>query len=266
MSSKTLSMIIPVYYNAESLPILYNELINFEQSLAERNISLDLIFVDDGSCDDSFAELMKIKHERPSTKLIKLARNFGAVAAGRAGLRYVEGDCFLMLSADLQEPIGQVLKMVDCWLAGDKFVISARESRKDPPLTKLFAALYYRLLKWLVLGDYPQGGFDLMLMDKSMLPFMVNSGKNTNPNLLAYWLGFHPTVLHYQRQGRKHGKSRWTFRKKVGFLINTVTGFSVAPIRIMSGIGIATSPDGVNWTKNPANPVIIDSVAHTDSL
>ncbi|WP_159011120.1 glycosyltransferase [Bradyrhizobium sp. S69] len=236
--AKTLSIIVAVYYNAESLPHLHEQLIQLEEMLHSRQIDLELIFVDDGSGDNSLEQLLKIKAARPATKVINLSRNFGAVAASKTGFQFVTGDAFTMLSADLQEPIEQIVLMVDEWVNGHKFVVAARAARGDPPVTKFFASIYYLLLEFMVIKGYPQGGYDLMLMDKVMLPYLQRSTKNTNPNVYAFWLGFNPRVLSYSRLERQHGRSRWTFRKKLKFLFDTVTGFSVMPIRMLSGFGV----------------------------
>jgi dolichol-phosphate mannosyltransferase len=238
---KTLSVIVPVYYNGQSLPSLAQEIERFERELEKREFRLELIFVNDGSGDDSLIQLLRLKTDRPATKVINLTRNFGAVSASKTGFRYVTGDVFTILSADLQDPIDQLLIMLDHWRSGAKFVVAARATRKDPPITKFFAAIYYKIIEWMVVKDYPAGGFDLMMMDQAMLPFMVNSTSNTNPNMYAFWLGFKPVVIPYNRGERKHGKSRWTFAKKFKFLIDTVTGFSVAPLRMMSGFGVAVA-------------------------
>ncbi|HEY5257987.1 MAG TPA: glycosyltransferase family 2 protein [Candidatus Baltobacteraceae bacterium] len=231
---KLLSVVVPVYYNEASLPELFAELLTFEEQLLQRDVELELIFVNDGSGDRSLAELLAIKKARPTTKVISLSRNFGAVAASKTGFSFVTGDAFILLAADLQDHPRQILLMLDHWLAGSKFVISTRATRKDPPTSMLLAWLYYRVITRIVLADYPRGGFDLMLMDRIMLPYMLNSTKNTNPNLYAYWLGFKPTTLSYDRGERRHGASRWTFSKKVTFFLDTVCGFTVIPIRLMS--------------------------------
>ena len=184
---------------------------------------------------------MEIKEKRPATKVIKLARNFGAVAATKTGMKHVSGDCVAVVAADLQDPIGMVLEMADCWLDGHKFVICTRTARADPFLNRLFAAAYYRLVRALIVDDYPIGGFDLMLFDKTMLPFLVNSNKNINTHLYAFWLGFKPKVLTYKRPERRHGKSMWTFGKRLKLFLDTITGFSVTPIRLISGFGVLTS-------------------------
>jgi dolichol-phosphate mannosyltransferase len=241
LARRCVSVVIPVYFNEESLPSLFNELKWLEGELDALALDLELIFVDDGSKDRSWAVLLGLREGRPATRLIRLARNFGAVAASNTGFQFVTGDCFTVLSADLQEPIEQVLKMVEEWVAGNRFVISVRKGRDDPPITKAFAGAYYKVVRRLVLDTYPQGGFDLMLMDRAMLPYLQQSSVHTNPNMFAYWLGFQPVALPYKRRKRPFGRSRWTIRKKLTFFIDTVTGFSVIPIRLVSLAGVMTA-------------------------
>ena len=238
---KVLSVVVPVYYNAGSIQVLFEELCAVEQLLLARDVLLQLIFVDDGSGDTSWHELLKVKAARPSTVLVRLSRNFGAVHASKAGLQFVSGDCFLILAADLQDPPALAVQGVEYWLNGSKFVLFARAERSDPLVATIFSRAYYRLLKLLVVPDYPNGGYDLALMDKIFLPHLVNSSKNVNTPLFAYWLGFTPTIISYSRRERTHGRSRWTFSKRVKFLIDSLLGFSVTPIRAISAIGIAVS-------------------------
>jgi len=235
---RSISIIVPVYCNEGSLPFLFIELKKLEQTLLQKEIAMELIFVDDGSGDQSFWELIKIKRQRPATKIIKLSRNFGNIRAEKAGYRYVTGDCFCALAADLQDPPELIAKMVDYWLAGEKFVICVREQREDPPLTKFFANLFYKLVRGFVIKNYPRGGFDLALMDKVMLPYMKNSGKNINTAMFAYSLGFTPKIIEYKRQKRLHGKSHWTFAKKINYFIDSILGFSIIPLHLISWVGI----------------------------
>jgi dolichol-phosphate mannosyltransferase len=238
---KKLSVVVPVYFNAGSLPQLFQELQDVERQLLALDVELELIFVDDGSGDDSFQQLVKIKVQRPATRLVKLSRNFGAVHASKTGMQFITGDCFLILAADLQDPPALILEMVRRWQAGSKFVTCVRQKRSDPPVSKLFAKVYYRLLRAVVVADYPDGGYDLALMDRVMLPHMQSSGKNINPNVFAFWLGFKPDVIPYERRPRLHGKSRWTFRKKLKFFLDTMLGFSIVPLRLISLTGLVVS-------------------------
>jgi len=235
---KTLSIVIPVYYNEESLPFLFEALQKLEHNLLQKGVALELIFVDDGSGDGSFVELLKIKRARPATKLVKLTRNFGNIRAEKTGYRYITGDCFCALSADLQDPPELIEEMINYWLKGEKFIICVREQREDPPLTTFFANLFYKLVRNFVIQDYPRGGFDLALMDKDMLPYMLASGKNINTALFAYSLGYDPVTISYKRQKRQYGKSRWTFAKKFNYFIDSILGFSVLPLHLISWVGI----------------------------
>jgi polyisoprenyl-phosphate glycosyltransferase len=238
---KTVSIVTPVYFNEGSLAPLLDELLVVEARLKDYEMGLELIFVDDGSGDGSFAELLKIKERRPATKIIKLTRNFGAIHATKTGFRFVTGDCFMNLAADLQDPPSLILQVVEKWLQGSKFVLAIRSHREDALSAKFFAWIYYVLLRLFVVTDYPRGGFDLALMDKSILPYLNNSSKNINTPLFAYWLGFKPDTIAYARRKREHGKSRWSFWKRLKLLIDAILGFSIVPIRMISFIGMIVS-------------------------
>ncbi len=238
---KTVSVVIPVYFNETSLPLLFDELREFEAQLAQRQLNLELIFVNDGSKDNSQQVLIEFKQKRPQTKIVKHTKNFGAIAASKTGFQYVTGDAFLVHSADLQDPVSQILAMVDEWLKGHKYVIAVRTDREDPMTTKIFSRIYYWILQTLVLADYPTGGFDLMLSEKEILPYLLKSDRHVNVNVYTYALGYTPKTLFYARRKRTHGRSRWTFRKKLNHMVNTITSFSAAPIRIMAVFGFFVS-------------------------
>ncbi|NEV75662.1 glycosyltransferase family 2 protein [Rhodopseudomonas sp. P1] len=239
--SETLSIVVPVYFNAGSLPPLFVRMQKVEEQLASIGMRLELIFVDDGSGDESLAELLRIKQQRPATKVVKLTRNFGAVHASKCGFQFVTGDCFMILAADLQDPPELIMQMVEKWRGGSKFTICERISRDDPALSKIYAAAFYWLLHRLVMSNYPDGGYDMALMDRAMLPHILNSSKNLYTPLLAYWLGFKPEVIRYHRAKREHGKSRWTFKKKFKAFLDVMLGFSVTPIRLISGFGVVVA-------------------------
>lgn len=238
---RTLSIVIPVYFNAGSLPGLFEALKALEKRLARKKVALELVFVDDGSKDESLAKLLKFRASQKKVKVIKLARNFGSVHASKTGLRYISGDALMIMAADLQDPPALVDTMVDHWLKGAKFIIAERISRDDPWVSKAFAKVYYFLLRRLVIRNYPVGGYDMSLMDKSFLPHLVNSSKSVYTPLLAYWLGYSPVVVHYHRPARSHGVSMWTFSKKFGAFLDVMLGFSITPIRFISLLGAVIS-------------------------
>lgn len=238
---KTLSIIVPVYFNENSLPLLFKELIKIEKELLLLEVKLELIFVDDGSGDESYAELKKIKEKRADTVIIKLTRNFGAINAVKSAIDYCTGDCLLFLAADLQDPPELIPRMVKKWIEGNKYVIATRENRHDPLTSKIFAKIYYKLLQKFVISEYPKKGFDLALMDKDIIPYLKKVGKHVNFPLFPYWLGFKRAEIKYTRKVRKHGKSKWTFFKKIKLMFDSILGFNYMPVRAITLIGLLVS-------------------------
>jgi dolichol-phosphate mannosyltransferase len=238
---KKISVIVPVYHNENSLPHLFNELQKVEDALRQEGMQLELIFVDDGSGDGSYKVLLDIRGRRPQTRLIKLVRNFGAYHAVKTGLSLVSGDCFTYLAADLQDPPELIVQMAREWRRGNKYVVCARSRRKDSLTTRALAWLYYKVLRLLVVKGYPTGGYDLALMDRQLLPYLQQTSKSVNLALFAYWLGYRPSVIPYERRRRLHGKSRWTFSKKLRLFLDSLLGFSIIPIRLISLAGIVVS-------------------------
>jgi len=237
----TISVVVPVYCNEESLPLLFDALLGVEASLRERGLALELIFVDDGSLDGSLAVLKELKRRRPATKVVKLARNFGSVHASKTGFAYVTGDTFMILAADLQDPPELIVQMADRWRQGCKFVVCVREGREDGVAARLSSWVFYRIVRLMVVKDYPRGGFDMALMSRELLPHLLASARHANTALFAYWLGFKPEFIYYVRQRRRHGKSRFTLRKRVKFFVDSIVGFSIVPLRVMSVIGVVVA-------------------------
>jgi dolichol-phosphate mannosyltransferase len=235
------SIVIPVYFNETSLVPLARDLQEVETQLAERGLGTEVIFVDDGSLDGSLATLLEIKRGRPATRVIQLTRNFGSVHASKIGAQFMTGDCLVYLAADRQDPPRLIPLMVDRWLAGARYVICVREKRDESWAVKIWSAWFYVLVRWLVVADFPRGGYSMALHDKALVPYLQSSSKNINPHVFAYWLGFSPAVIPYERAKSEHGRSRWTLAKKWTFMLDSLLGFSIVPIRLMSVIGLGVS-------------------------
>jgi len=237
----TLSLVIPVFNNAQSLPSLFERLESLEDSLLSLGIAVELIFVDDGSTDESLHLMQIFQKIKPSIKLIKLIRNTGAIHASRAGVKLVSGDVFMVLAADLQDPPELLVKMCQEWMAGSKFVICVRTSRRDPIFSKIFSRIGQFLIRRMVFPNYPKGGFDMALVDRSFLN-TINSGPGYGSvPLQIFSLGVPPSVLTYSREERKGGVSGWTFSKKFEYLLDLIFGYSKKPLRLMSAFGLTVS-------------------------
>ncbi len=235
---KKISIIIPVYNNEGSLNLLYEKLNYLHSALLEKEITCQIIFVDDGSEDNSFELLKQFTRQKLDIKVIKLSRNFGAIHASKAGVQFASGDCFAYLAADLQDPPELIMHMVEKWLDGAKFVVCKRDKREDPLFSKFYSKIYYRLIRLFVAKKYPKSGFDLTLLDKQLLPYMQQSSKIAYTPMLAFWLGFKPEFISYNRKERLNGKSQWTLLKRISASLDVLLGFSVTPIRVISLIGI----------------------------
>lgn len=223
--------------NELSLPHLEESLKQLESGLRELGVKMELIFVNDGSTDRSLDVLKQIQSSRPGTILLNHISNQGATAAVRTGMKHATGDCFTYLAADLQDPPELLPEMVAAWMQGERFVVRTRASRADPPLTKFFAWINYRLVRWLIMPTYPEGGFDMAVMDKLFLGPLLKCGHNKNPYMFAWSLSVPARIFTYHRQDRRHGKSTWTLRKKINYFIDSSVGFSVKPMRLATGIG-----------------------------
>lgn len=235
---KTLSIVIPVYYNELNLPDTIPQLIALKEKLS--GYKLELVCVDDGSGDSSLALLLDYQNQFPENiKVVKLTRNFGTMAALQAGLTVAGGDCIGVIAADLQDPPELFLEMTRHWEAGVKAVFAVRSDREESFLQKSFSNLYYALIHRVAVPGYPPGGFDFFLVDRQVVE-EVNKirEKNTNLMTLIFWLGYQAVFIPYVRRKRVKGRSRWTFGKKVKLFVDTFASFSYFPIRLFSFLGI----------------------------
>jgi glycosyltransferase involved in cell wall biosynthesis len=237
------SIVVPIYFNELNLPDTIPRLLALRDSLD--GDELELVFVDDGSGDNSLKLLLEHRDAHPDNiKIVKLTRNFGSLSAIQAGLTAASGDCVGISAADLQDPPELLVEMVGHWRKGVKVVLAVREAREDPLRSKMFSAAYYSLIRRYALPNYPQGGFDCLLVDRQVVDTVnkINE-KNTNLMSLIFWLGYRPVLIPYVRRKREKGRSRWTLEKKIKLFIDSFVGFSYAPIRGLSLLGllIATS-------------------------
>ncbi len=251
-----LSIIVPVYYNEDTLPRVFETL----QGLAEKHgdeILFEFVFVDDGSGDGSYELLKGFAAREPRARVIKLSRNFGAHTAVTAGISFSTGDCITGISADLQEPVDLLVDMYREWRKGFPVVIATRRSRRESRLSVAFSNLYYGLMSRFSEVDFPRGGFDSFLIDRKVADVIrATEEKNTTVQGLILWSGFRRATVSYDRQARTGGRSRWTLSKKIKLFIDSFIAFSHFPIRFVSVTGIVVALLGFLY----ALAVIVDRV------
>lgn len=234
-----LSVIIPCYYNESTIRATFDALCRTFQLWTDK-VDLEYVFVDDGSKDNTFNELVKIHADSPgNTKIVKLVSNVGSYNALYAGLAYATGDCNVVISADLQDPPELINKMYGYWMKGIKLVIANRENRHDKIVHKWSAYLFHVLMRKFAFRNAPAGGFDFVLFDSEVRSKILSlKERNSNIFYLMIWLGYDFVNIPYTRQKNREGKSRWTLGKKVKLFVDSFVSFSFKPIRFISITGL----------------------------
>ena len=256
-----LSVVIPVYYNADNLPPLYADL--QEKLLCHTEADFELIFVDDGSGDQSYEVLQTIADRDPRVALYRLSRNFGSDAAVLCGLVHSTGDCTVVKAADLQEPTELLWEMYEQWRAGDEIVLAVREGREESRSQELFANLYYSLTRRVALPNMPKTGFDVFLLDRKVIQVIGTMNEaNTSLSGLVLWSGFRTGTVRYVRRARKIGKSRWTLRKKIRLVTDTLFSFSTLPITMVGVLGGLSILGSILW----AIDALISKINHQTTV
>lgn len=232
-----ITLIIPVFNEYEGIPTLVQSLNEFFG--ANPGLNPEVIFVNDGSKDQSFQLLQEVKHETYDAKVINLARNFGSHAALRAGILNASGEFICFNYADLQDPLELILRMKQGMDEGNDIVWAHRESTKVSFGEKVFSRMYARLMKKYAFKNFPEKGFDILMFNtKVAKEINKNIEANSSIFLQILGLGFKQVSISYKKRERQIGVSKWTFSKKVKLFIDSFVAFSYAPIRFVTIIGI----------------------------
>ena len=235
------SIIVPVYNNAQSLSSLLESLVEIDKKVSEEySADVTFIFVIDGSPDESAQVLEAILSRNIiKAKILYHSRNFGSFAAIRTGLGAQETDYYGMIAADLQEPPELLISFFNkMHVEGSEVVVATRSARDDPFMSKLFSNAFWKIYKKFVVKNIPAGGVDLFgcsLKVRNELLLL----KEANSSLVAqlFWLGHEFATIDYSRQKREHGKSGWSFSKKLKYMMDSVFSFTDLPIKFISFTG-----------------------------
>ena len=225
-----------VYYNQDNLVPLYQDI---EQKVfTNADYDWEIVMVNDGSRDDSWQVMQRLADSDPRIRIYSLSRNFGSHAAILAGLSRCTGDCAVIKAADLQEPTELVLEMAERWRQGNNVVLAVRQDRQEGKGQTLFANLYYWMVRKAALPEMPKGGFDVYLLDRKVINVLMQlDEKNSALTGQILWSGFKTDKVYYTRLQREIGTSRWTLKKKIRLVTDTLFSFSTLPISIVSLIG-----------------------------
>lgn len=246
--NKTISIIIPFLNEEENIVSLVEKLSDYFEK--ETNFEAEVIFVNDGSTDNSKNLLVEQNHKNYSSKMISFSKNFGSHAALRAGILNSSGDYITFMYADLQDPIQLISQLYDKIEQGNKEIIWAtRNTTNNGFFESSFSKIYSRLMKKYVSSSYPEKGFDIVLFSKKVAKVInENIEANSSIFLQILTLGFQQDFIFYDKQPREKGVSKWTLSKKIKLFIDSFIAFSYAPIRFVTIIGISLFISGIGFS------------------
>lgn len=234
-----LSVVIPCFNEKDVLLQTYGRLIDV---LGNKDFSLQIVFVDDGSTDGTAEIIANLCKTDPQVKMVQLSRNFGHQAAVSAGLAHVDGDAVVVMDADLQDPPEVVIGMIKEWLDGADVVYGIRTKRKEPLFRRVGYDLFYRIFRLLANIDSPADAGDFSLVDRKVLD-VINElpEKNRFFRGLRAWSGFQQTGIIYERALRAAGSSKYPMRKLIGLAKDGVFNFSTVPLTGVFYVGVLMS-------------------------
>lgn len=242
-SNPMLSIIIPVHNEADVIPTLLHRL-----GLVCRQLSgpVELLFVDDGSRDNSVAQLLQARGRQPGIRVVQLSRNFGKEAAVTAGLENAQGDAVVLMDADLQDPPELIPEMVKEWQKGADVVLMKRRSRSGESwLKRTTARIFYRLINHISDASMPVDTGDFRLMSRRTVAALGRlPERNRYLKGMFAWVGMPTVTLEFDRDPRAAGKTKWNYLKLMGLAMEGITSFSTRPLRIALFLGLLAAGAG----------------------
>ncbi len=231
-----LSIIIPSYNEEENIARTAKRL---REILTEANIAYELLFISDGSRDDTFAEIEKEAKLDSNVKGFEFSRNFGKEAAIFAGLKMAKGNCAVVIDCDLQHPPEMIPEMFKLWKEGYDVVEGVKSDRGDESkLHKLFVGTFYGVMSKLMKINMNDTS-DYKLLDRRVMDVLLDlKESNTFFRALSFWVGFKSTSIKYEVQERTAGESKWSFMSLLKYAIMNTTSFTTAPLQVVTFLGI----------------------------
>lgn len=237
---KLLSVIVPCYNEEESVELFYEELTKNDPYFAQKDMELELLYIDDGSVDRTVEEVRKLRDRDKRVHLVSFSRNFGKEAAMFAGMEHSKGDYVVIMDVDLQDPPSLLPEMFEGIEEGYDSVATRRVSRKgEPPVRSFFARLFYRLMKKISKTEIMDGARDYRLMTRQMVNAILSMKEyNRFTKGIFGWVGFRTKWLEYENVERAKGETKWNFWKLFVYSLDGITAFSTVPLMIASVAGV----------------------------
>lgn len=234
-----LSVIIPCFNEELVIREAHKRMVGVLGGLT--GLDYELIYVDDGSRDQTPQILFELQRDDTRARVIRLSRNFGHQVAVTAGLEHASGDAVVVIDADLQDPPEVIAEMVERWRAGFHVAYGLRIERTGETRFKLWTAkTFYRLINRLSETEIPQDTGDFRLMDRKVVDVLLEMPERDRfLRGMISWIGFRQTPVEYRREPRFGGKSKYSLTKMVRFATDGILSFSIVPLKLAIWIGFA---------------------------
>ena len=231
-----LSIVLPAYNEEMNIA---NTAETLAKLLEEQGIEYELVFISDGSKDNTYAEILKVSQQNPRIKGAEFSRNFGKEAGIFAGLELTTGDAVIVMDCDLQHPPEAIPEMWRLWKNGAEVVEGIKTSRGKESLGhKLSAGLFYKIMSRLIKMDM-NASSDFKLLDRKVVNVLLElPERNTFFRALSFWAGFRTEKVTYEVQERQYGESKWSFWSLMKYAISNATSFSTLPLQLVTIMGI----------------------------
>jgi len=236
VQSKTISIVIPIYNEAPNVTPLYEAVKAIINKLPHK---FELIFVDDGSSDDSAKRIRKVVRKDKMVRIVELARNFGKEIAVTAGIHAARGDAAVIMDADLQHPPELLPKFVEEWEKGADVVVGVKKYGKSEGWFKRISSeTFYSLLGMVSPGTITPHASDFRLISRKVIDtFKTFTERNRITRGLIDWAGFERHYIYFEVQPRLHGEPGYSYRKLFGLAMNSFTAYSMLPLKLASWLG-----------------------------
>lgn len=233
---KLLSIVVPCFNEEEVIETTYERLCSI---LPKLNMDAEIIFVNDGSRDNTMLKLRNLAKQSENVKIISFSRNFGHQIAITAGMDYAQGHAIVVIDADLQDPVEVIVEMVDKWRQGFEVVYGKRIERKGEKLFKKASAkLFYKILQKLTDESMPSDVGDFRLIDRKVSNALKEMPERSRyVRGLVAWLGFKTTSVEFVRNPRFAGETKYSFAKMLKLALDGIFSFSYKPLKIASFLG-----------------------------
>ena len=234
-----LSVVIPLFNEELNVVQLHRRLVDTLDPFGE---PYEILFVNDGSRDDTPRRLERIQDESPHVSVIHLSRNFGHQAAVSAGLEYARGRAVVVMDGDLQDPPEVLPQFLERWREGYDIVYAIRRHRKEGPIKRLCYFSFYRIMNAISDIAIPLDSGDFCLMDRKVVEVLVSLPERMRfVRGLRTFVGFKQSGLEYERAAREAGKPKYTLRSLILLAIDGLVSFSGYPLRLSAYLGVATA-------------------------